>query len=84
MVGEIDGKDDDARSVIRHMKETLSHLLVVNGGGVIDFIDNPLPDATPTAFSGRPKMFYAILVKACHEKGFPPTKICRSVDNTST
>ena len=74
---EIDGKDYDAESVIRHMKETRSNVLVVNAGGIIDFFDNPLPAATPNRFLEEGDDVLRDIVKACHENGF---KVIARVD----
>jgi hypothetical protein len=74
---EIDGKDYDAQSVIRHMKETNSNVLVVNAGGIVDFFDNPLPAGTPNRFLGPGEDVLRDIVRACHENGF---KVIARVD----
>ena len=67
---EVDAKNYDAASVVAHMKETHSNVLVVNAGGIIDFFDNPLPAAMPNRFLEEGDDVLRDIVRACHDAGF--------------
>src|SRR5882757_1322975 len=42
---EPDATDYDAKAVVAYMEKSGSNILVVNGGGIVDFFQNPLPAA---------------------------------------
>jgi len=50
---EPDAADYDAKAVVAYMEKTGSNTLVVNGGGVVDFFQNPLPASNVNSMMGN-------------------------------
>lgn len=50
---EPDAATYDANAVVAYMKKTGSNTLIVNGGGIVDFFQNPLPAANINSFMGK-------------------------------
>ena len=50
---EPDAKDYDAAAVVAYMEKSGSNTLVVNGGGIVDFFQNPLPGANINSLMGN-------------------------------
>jgi hypothetical protein len=65
---EPDAENYDAKAVVHYMAETGSNTLVVNGGGIVDFFQNPLPAANVNAFMGKRDILKEI-TEACHAAG---------------
>jgi len=59
---EIDIIDYDAASTVAYMKKVNANVLVINGGGVIDFFDNPMEMANRNRFYQK-----EILPSICEE-----------------
>jgi len=66
---EPDAAKYNAASVTDYMVSTGCNTLVVNGGGIVDFFQNPLPAANVNPFMGKRDVLMEI-TKACHEAGF--------------
>lgn len=65
---EPDARDYDAAAVVRYMQEAACNTLVVNGGGIVDFFQNPLPLANPSPFQGDRDILRDIAT-ACRSAG---------------
>ena len=65
---EPDAENYDAKAVVHYMEETGSNTLVVNGGGIVDFFQNPLPAANVNSFMGKRDILKEI-TEACHAAG---------------
>jgi hypothetical protein len=66
---EPDAADYDAKSVVAYMEKTGCNTLIVNGGGIVDFFQNPLPAANINSFMGDRDILSEI-ISACHTAGF--------------
>ena len=65
---EPDAASYDANAVVAYMEKTGSNTLVVNGGGIVDFFQNPLPAANINSMMGSRDVLKAI-TEACHAAG---------------
>ena len=65
---EPDAADYDAKAVVAYMEKTGSNTLVVNGGGVVDFFQNPLPASNVNSMMGNRDILQEI-TEACHAAG---------------
>src|SRR5688572_29173624 len=65
---EPDAENYDAKAVVNYMEQTGSNTLVVNGGGIVDFFQNPLPAANVNSFMGKRDILKEI-TEACHGAG---------------
>ena len=65
---EPDASNYDAGSVVAYMKKTGCNTLIVNGGGIVDFFQNPLPAANINSFMGKRDILKEI-TEACHAAG---------------
>lgn len=65
---EPDALNYDAKAVVAYMEKTGCNTLVVNGGGIVDFFQNPLPAANINSFMGRNDILKEI-TEACHAAG---------------
>lgn len=65
---EPDASNYDARSVVAYMEQTGCNTLIVNGGGIVDFFQNPLPAANINSFMGKRDILKGI-TDACHAAG---------------
>lgn len=71
-----DGENYQIDSLIQYMNRSHSNVLVVNGGGIVDFFQNTLPMANVNPYIGKRDLL-AEIVNACHEAGF---KVIARVD----
>ncbi|WP_276373214.1 alpha-amylase family protein [Chryseolinea sp. H1M3-3] len=62
---EPDAVNYDAKSVVAYMEKTGCNTLIVNGGGIVDFFQNPLPAANINSFMGKRDILKEI-TDACH------------------
>jgi len=62
---EPDATTYDANAVVAYMKKTGCNTLIVNGGGIVDFFQNPLPAANINSLMGKRDILKEI-TKACH------------------
>ena len=62
---EPDASNYDAKSVVAYMEKTGCNTLIVNGGGIVDFFQNPLPAANINSFMGKRDILKEI-TEACH------------------
>lgn len=58
----------DAKAVVAYMEKSGCNTLVVNGGGIVDFFQNPLPAANINSFMGKRDILKEITT-ACHAAG---------------
>lgn len=65
---EPDASDYDPGSVVAYMEKTGCNTLIVNGGGIVDFFQNPLPAANINSFMGKRDILKEI-TEACHSSG---------------
>ncbi len=65
---EPDAQNYDANSVVSYMEKTGCNTLVVNGGGIVDFFQNPLPAANINSFMGKRDILREI-TDECHKSG---------------
>ncbi len=65
---EPDATNYDAHAVVAYMKKSGCNTLVVNGGGIVDFFQNPLPAANINSFMGSSDILKEITT-ACHAAG---------------
>lgn len=65
---EPDAAEYDAQSVVGYMELTGCNTLVVNGGGIVDFFQNPLPAANINTFMASRDILGEI-TEACHKAG---------------
>src|SRR5688572_28297044 len=65
---EPDASNYDAKSVVAYMEQTGCNTLIVNGGGIVDFFQNPLPAANINTFMGKRDILQEI-THACHGAG---------------
>src|SRR5688572_16197743 len=65
---EPDASNYDAKSVVSYMEKTGCNTLIVNGGGIVDFFQNPLPAANINSFMGKRDILKEI-TEACHAVG---------------
>ena len=63
---EPDAQHYHARSVVNYMLETGANVLVVNGGGIVDFFQNPLPANNKNKFMGQRDLLREVVL-ACHQ-----------------
>jgi len=62
---EPDASNYDTKSVVAYMQKTGCNTLIVNGGGIVDFFQNPLPAANINSFMGKRDILKEIIA-ACH------------------
>lgn len=65
---EPDAQQYHARSVVNYMVETGCNVLVVNGGGIVDFFQNPLPASNKNKFMGQRDLLREVVL-TCHQAG---------------
>lgn len=65
---EPDASNYDANAVVAYMEKTGCNTLIVNGGGIVDFFQNPLPAANINKFMGTRDILKEI-TEACHAAG---------------
>src|SRR5688572_17945466 len=65
---EPDAASYDAKAVVAYMEKTGCNTLVVNGGGIVDFFQNPLPAANINTFMGKRDILKEV-THACHGAG---------------
>jgi hypothetical protein len=65
---EIDVRNYDAGAVVAYMRKAACNTLVVNGGGIVDFFQNPLPLANVNRFMGGRDILREIAT-ACRAAG---------------
>jgi len=65
---EPDAADYDASAVVAYMKKSGCNMLVVNGGGIVDFFQNPLPAANINSFMDKKDILKEI-TSACRAAG---------------
>ena len=65
---ETDAKGYDTGVLVAYMQQTGCNTLVVNGGGIVDFFQNPLPAANINPFVGDRDLLKEIIT-ACHAAG---------------
>src|SRR5687768_1550231 len=65
---EPDAKDYNADAVVAYMEKAGCNTLVVNGGGIVDFFQNPLPAANINSFMGKRDILKEITT-SCHAAG---------------
>ena len=65
---EPDAANYDAKAVVAYMEKTGSNTLVVNGGGIVDFFQNPLPASNVNSMMGNRDVLKEI-TEACHAAG---------------
>ncbi len=73
---EIDAIDYNVDSVIAYLKKIHANVLVINGGGIVDFFQNTLPLANVNEYMGERDLL-AEVVQACHDNGI---KVIARVD----
>ncbi|HLF35023.1 MAG TPA: alpha-amylase family protein [Cyclobacteriaceae bacterium] len=71
-----DGENYNTDSLISYMEKAHANVLVVNGGGVVDFFQNTLPMANVNSYIGKRDLLDEI-VTACHAHGI---KVIARVD----
>ncbi len=65
---EPDAANYNAEAVVNYMEKTGCNTLVVNGGGIVDFFQNPLPAANVNSFMGKNDVLREI-TNACRKAG---------------
>ncbi len=65
---ETDARGYNAAAVVAYLKKAACNTLVVNGGGIVDFFQNPLPLANVNPFMGEHDILREIAT-ACHAAG---------------
>jgi hypothetical protein len=73
---QTDATTYDVDSLVQYMKETHADVLVINGGGIVDYFQNELPMANVNPYMGKRDLL-ADIVKGCHENGI---KVITRVD----
>ena len=73
---QTDGENYNVDSLIQYMVRSHSNVLVVNGGGIVDFFQNTLPMANTNPYIGKRDLL-AEIVNGCHEAGI---KVIARVD----
>ena len=63
---ETDAKNYNAKALVQYMQKTGCNTLVINGGGIVDFFQNPLPAANINPFMGQRDLLKEITT-ACHQ-----------------
>ena len=63
-----DGADYNVDSLIRYMDKVHANVLVINGGGIVDYFQNMLPMANINPYIGSRDLLKDI-VKGCHDAG---------------
>lgn len=58
----------DAKAVVAYMEKSQCNTLVINGGGIVDFFQNPLPAANINSFMGKRDILKEI-TEACRAAG---------------
>ncbi|MDA0195664.1 MAG: hypothetical protein O2887_11850 [Bacteroidetes bacterium] len=61
-----DAENYNVDSVVQYMKAVHANVLVVNGGGIVDYFQNDLPMANINPYIGNRDLL-AEIVKGCHE-----------------
>jgi hypothetical protein len=61
-----DAASYDVDSLVDYMKTVHANVLVINGGGIVDFFQNTLPMANVNPYMGKRDLL-ADIVKGCHE-----------------
>lgn len=62
---EPDAANYDAKAVVAYLEKTGCNTLIVNGGGIVDFFQNPLPASNINSFMGKRDILKEI-TEACH------------------
>lgn len=65
---ETDARGYNAAAVVAYLQKVACNTLVVNGGGIVDFFQNPLPLANPSPFLGDRDLLGEIAT-ACRAAG---------------
>lgn len=65
---EPDAAEYNATAVVEYMKKSGCNTLVINGGGIVDFFQNPLPAANINSFMGTRDILKEI-TSACRSEG---------------
>ncbi|MEO5601768.1 MAG: hypothetical protein ABIR06_12655, partial [Cyclobacteriaceae bacterium] len=65
---EPDATHYNAKAVVDYMEKSGCNTLVVNGGGIVDFFQNPLPAANINSFMGKRDILKEITT-ACQSAG---------------
>lgn len=63
-----DAADYNVDSLVQYMEEVHANVLVINGGGVVDYFQNTLPMANVNPYIGKRDLL-ADIVTGCHEAG---------------
>lgn len=66
----------DVDSVVQYMQEVHANVLVINGGGIVDYFQNSLPLANINPYIGNRDLL-ADVVQGCHKAGI---KVIARVD----
>ena len=71
-----DAADYNVDSLVQYMAEVHANVLVVNGGGIVDYFQNTLPMANVNPYIGKRDLL-AEIVEGCHQNGI---KVIARVD----
>jgi hypothetical protein len=71
-----DAANYNVDSVVQYMQEVNANVLVINGGGVVDYFQNTLPMANVNPYIGERDLL-ADIVEGCHQSGI---KVIARVD----
>lgn len=71
-----DAANYDVDSLVRYMQQVHSNVLVINGGGIVDYFQNTLPMANINPYIGDRDLL-AEIVEGCHNAGI---KVIARVD----
>ena len=71
-----DAASYDVDSLVDYMKTVHADVLVINGGGIVDYFQNELPMANVNPYMGKRDLL-ADIVEGCHENGI---KVITRVD----
>ena len=64
-----DAANYNVDSVVQYLKDVHANVLVINGGGVVDYFQNTLPMANVNPYIGERDLL-ADIVEGCHQAGF--------------
>ena len=71
-----DAADYDVEGLVQYMEEVHANVLVINGGGIVDYFQNTLPMANVNSYIGERDLL-AEIVLGCHKAGI---KVIARVD----
>jgi len=71
-----DAAEYNVDSVVQYMKDVHANVLVINGGGIVDYFQNTLPMANINPYIGERDLL-AEIVEGCHQSGI---KVIARVD----